>query len=79
MCVALVAKSQIDVFGLDDFSLFGLFVENRVVQRFAFIVDGNIFVVIQADSDSCIPQGISGTFGLDLVDDFLELEGQVLG
>ena len=34
---------------------------------------------ILADGDLGIAQGIGGAIGLDLVDDFLELEGQVLG
>ena len=44
-----------------------------------FAADGDGALGIFADGDFGVAQGVGGTQGLDLVDDLLELQGQVLG
>ena len=46
---------------------------------FGLIENSDRGLSIFADRDLRITQSIAGALGLDLVDDFLELEGQVLG
>ena len=79
MSMALVAKSQVDMFGFDNFRLLCLLVKDGIFQRFSLIEDFDIVFSIQTNSDSCMLHGVGGTFGLDLEDDFLELNSQVLG
>lgn len=67
------------MFGLDHISLALLLVENGVIQRFAFVEDGDITLGILANRDLSFAQGIAGTCGLDLVDDLVVLNGEVLG
>ena len=68
---------RIELLGIDNLRLFGLSVEDGVVQRFALVEDGEVFLGIQANRDSCMAQGIGRALGLDLVDYFAKLEGQV--
>ena len=77
--LALIEEGLVDLFGLHDFGLFGLLVKNGVVQGFAFIEDGDVSLIIQADSHRRIAHGVGGALGLDLVDDLVKLQGQVLG
>lgn len=79
MGFALVLESEVDLFGMYDFGLFGLLVENGIAQWLALVEDGNVFLGVQADRDSRMSHGVSGALGLDLVGDLLELEGRVLG
>ena len=67
----------IELLGIDNLRLFRLSVEDAVVQGVAFIEDGEVFLGIQANCDSCMAQGIGGALGLDLVDHLAELDGQV--
>ena len=76
---ALIDQGTIDVFCLDDLGLFGLFVEDRVFQGFAFVEDRDVIVSIEGESDGGITHGVGGTFGLDLIGDVFELEGEVFG
>ena len=49
---------------------------NQLIESLRHIVgSAHVFT----DGDLSIAQGIRGALGLDLVDDFLELEGQVFG
>ncbi len=66
-----------DIFGWNDFRLFGLLVEDRVRQGFTFVEDGHILLGIQANGDNRLAQRISRTPGLDLVDHLFELDRQV--
>ena len=79
MSIALNAKSQINMFGLDNFGLLSLPVKDGVVQRFSLVENFEVIFGIQANCDCRMLHGVSRTFGLDLVDNFLELNGQVLG
>ena len=73
------AHQCIELLGIDDLRLFGLSVEDGVIQWFAFIEDGEVFLGIQANRDGGMAQGIGGAFGLDLVDRFAKLDSQVFG
>ena len=73
------AHKRIESLGIDDLRLFGLSVEDGVIQWFAFVEDGEVFLGIQANGDGGMAQGIGGAFGLDLVDRFTKLDGQVFG
>ena len=79
MSLALVEQSLINVLGVDDLGLMLLLVKDGESQGFGLVEQGHLTVRIFADGDPGIAQGIGGAFGLDLVDDILELEGQVLG
>ena len=74
-----VFEHAVDVFGLDDIGLLGLFVESGEREELAFVVDGDVIAGIQGDGDGGIAQGIRGAVNLDLVDDLSELNGQVFG
>lgn len=65
------------MFGLDNFSLALLLVENGVGQRLAFVKDGDVSLRGLANRDLSFAQGIAGVGGLDLVDDLVVLEGEV--
>ena len=78
MSLALVEHGLIQVLGIDDFRLMLLLVKDGESQGFGLVEQGHLTVRIFADGDPGIAQGIGGAFGLDLVDDILELEGQVL-
>ena len=73
-----LSHSSVELFGIDDLGLIGLSVEDSVIQGFAFIEDGEIILGIQANCDGSVAHSVSGVLGLDLVDCFAELEGQVL-
>ena len=79
MSMALIAKSQINVLGLNNLSLLCLLMENGIVQRFSLIENFDIVFSIQAHSHGCMLQGISWAFGLDLINSVSKLKGQVLG
>ena len=53
--------------------------EDGVRERFGLVEDGDVGGGIFANRDERITQGIAGAIGLDQVDDFLELQGQVFG
>jgi len=74
---ALVLQRGVHVFCLNDVGLFGLFVENDVRQRFILVKQGDVARYIFADSHLGIAHGIGWAFGLDLVDDLLELHSQI--
>ena len=76
---ALILESGIQVFGRNDFSLFGLFVEDGVGERFLLVKQGDVTSRILADSYLGLAHGIGWAFRLDLVDDFFKLDGQVFG
>lgn len=79
MSITLAAENQVQLLSLHDFSLFSLFVENGVVKRLTFVEDGYVSLGIQTDRRCGMTQGVSGSFGLDLIDNLVELEGEVLG
>ena len=70
---------MVDVFSRYDLRLMGLLVENGIGQRFRLVEDGYVLVGISTHGNLGLPQGISGTLGLNLVNDFIELQGQILG
>ena len=73
----LFLKGKVDLLGIDDFRLFGLLMEDGVRKGFALVENGEVVVRIQTDCHNSMPQGIGGARGLDLVDCFAELDGQV--
>jgi len=56
-----------------------LLVENGKGKFFGFVENNDSGLSIFANSDVCITQGIAGALDLDLIDDFLELQGQIFG
>jgi len=70
---ALILDSSVNVFCFNDFSLFGLFVEGGIWQRFLVVKQGKVATGVLANSHLGITHGIGWAFGLDLVNDFLEL------
>ena len=74
MSLALVEEDLVDLFGGHDLGLFGLLVENGVVQGFAFVEQGDVPLAIQADRHSSMAHGVGGTFGLDLISEVSKLE-----
>ena len=79
MSHALILESGVQIFRFNDFSLFGLLVEGGVWQRFVLVKQADVAGSILADSYSGIPHGVSRAFGLDLIDNFFKLNGQVFG
>ena len=77
--LVLVLEDTIDVFSRDDFGLFGLFVEGGERQGIAFVEDRDILVGIQGNSDGSFTHGVGRAIHLDLVDEMVELQGQVVG
>ena len=77
MGFALVLQGGVHAFCFNDVGLFGLFVENDVRQRFILVKQGDVARCIFADSHLGIAHGIGWAFGLDLVDDLLELHSQI--
>jgi hypothetical protein len=75
----LDGQSTVKALGIDNFGLMFLLVEDSKFKRFGFVEDGHLASGIFTDFHGSIVQGIGGTVGVDLVDDFLELEGQVFG
>jgi len=69
----------VEGFAVSDFGLAGSLMVDGVGQGFVFVEDGDFSLGVLADSDFCIAQGVVWAAGLDLVDDVLELHGQVLG
>ena len=59
--------------------LLGLLMEDGVMERLALVEDGEVFVEIHTDGDRGLAHGISGALGLDLIDDLIELNGEVFG
>ena len=76
---SLFLESEVEMFGRDNFGLSGLLVVNGEGQSFGIIPDGNLFIGMDTDDDLGVTQGIGRAFGLDLVDGFVELEGEIFG
>ena len=72
-------NDPVDIFGIDGLSLVGQFFVGRVSERFVFVENRDNSFCIFADSDLGMPQGIVRAVGLDLINDLVELDGQVLG
>ena len=68
---------MIEGLGVDDFSLAGRLVIDRVGEGLVFVEDSNFSFGILTDRDLSIAQGIVWAVGLDLVDDIVSLYGQV--
>ncbi len=64
---------------MNNVGLFGLLMEDGVVERLAVVEDGEVLVEVQTDSDRGVTHSIGGAVGLDLIDDLVELEREVLG
>ena len=75
---ARVLNSLVDLLGIGNFRLFGLLVKNGVVQGFALVENGKLILRIQTNRYHRKAHGIRGTRGLDLVDGFAKLDGQIL-
>ena len=67
------------VFGIHRLSLMGELFEDGVWKRFVFVEDDDNSLNIFTDGNLSIAQSIVWTIRLDLVDDLVELDGQVLG
>ena len=72
-------ESKVKLFGGHNLGLFDLLVINGIRQDFAVVQDRNLILVINTNGDLGVAPGIGRSLSLDLVDDFLELEGQVFG
>ena len=70
---------MVNIFAIDNFSLMLLLMEDGKFKMFGFVEDGHLPGGVFADSDLGIAQGIRRAVGLDLVNDLLELDGQVFG
>ena len=70
-------QALIEILGENDVGLFGLLVKDIVGQGFALVKQSNVVECIDTDRDAGFTQGITGTLGLDLVDDLVELDSQV--
>ena len=70
-----VLKGEINLFGLHNFGLSGLLVEDSVFEWFAFVEDGDLSLGVQADRHRSMAHGISRSMSLDLINSLLELEG----
>ena len=75
----LCIQNAINVLGLNDFSLVFLLMEDGKFKRFGVVEDGHLPGRVFANSDPGVSQGISRAVGLDLINDLLELDGQVFG
>jgi hypothetical protein len=74
-----IFEHGVDVFGLDDIGLLGLFMEGGEREGVALVGDGDVIVGIQGNGDWGFAHGVGRAIDLDLVDDLSELEGQVFG
>jgi len=72
-------EDMIERFRIGHFGLAGWFVVDGVRQGLTIVEDGDFCLGILANGNLCIAQGVIGASGLDLVDDLVELDGQVLG
>ena len=70
---------MVEGFGIHDFGLADGFFVGGVSEGLVFVKDGDFSFGIFADGDLGVAQGVVRAVGLDLVDDLVELEGQVLG
>ena len=75
----MVFEGTVDLFCRDDFGLFSLFVKGSERQRYAFVSDGDIFMGIDGKGDRSFAHGQGRAVDLDLIDNIMELEGQVVG
>jgi hypothetical protein len=75
----LSAQSAIHIFGIHNFSLMFLLVKDGKFKRLVFVEKGNLAGCIFTNRNLGIAQGVGRAFSLDLVNDLLELEGQVFG
>ena len=73
-----VGDGMIEMFAVNDLGLLGLAVKNGVFERFSLIEDLQVGMLIQTDGDRSATHGIGWAMSLDLVDDFVELDGQVV-
>ena len=73
-----VVEHLIDGFVVNNFSLSGLLVEDRILERFVLVDDLDVFLLINADGNWCAAHGIERTLRLDLVNNLVELDGQVV-
>ena len=72
-------QAAVEMLGVDHRRLRGEFFEGGVGQPFVFVEDHDISLGIFTDRDGSFLQGVDGTFGLDLVNDLVILQGQVFG
>ena len=70
---------MIQAFSVGHFSLKNGLVVDGVEQGLALVEDSDIPLGIEREGDLGVAQGVVRAVGLDLVDDLVELHGQVLG
>ena len=70
---------QIEGFGSNHFSLARGLLEEAEFEGLVFVEDGDFSFWVFTNGDLRIAQSISWAVGLDLVDDLVELDGQVFG
>jgi hypothetical protein len=75
----LILQNAIDFFGINNFSLMFLLVKDGKFEGFGFVEDRYPTSGIFTNRNLGIAQGVGGAVGLDLVNGFLELDGQVFG
>ena len=69
----------IDGIGIYDLRLSDGFVESGKIERFLVIEDGDFTMGDLTDNYFGSAKGIGRAVGLDLVDDIVEMDGQILG
>ena len=72
-------EAAVEMLGVDHGCLRGEFFEGGESQRLVFVEDHDFSFGIFTNCDGCFLQGVDGTFGLDLVDELVVLQGQVFG
>jgi len=78
MGFGLFVEMRIDLFAGEYFSLALLLVEDRVLQGAALVENSDFTLVVLADENLSLAQGVAWALGLDLINDLPELESQVL-
>ena len=72
-------QAAVEMLGVDHYRLRGEFFEGGECKRVVFVEDHDLSLGIFTDRDGSFLQGVDGTFGLDLVNDLVVLQGQVFG
>lgn len=75
----LARNGLIEILGQNNLGLASLLVKDIVGQGFALVKQSDLMLRIATNCDAGLAQGIARAIGLDLVDNLVELEGQVFG
>lgn len=72
-------NDPVDIFGIDRSGLVGQFFVSGKSERFVFVENRDNSLCVFANGHLSIAQGIARVLGLDLINDLVELDGQVFG